>query len=281
MNSLQPKERSFGYYIRLAYEYFSNKKMDKKQLILLSKASNVDDSVLLMDDILDNSSKRNGKLTYHRRYGIPRTIIDAQINYAESSLIFFELMKLCKIKLKFRELIVKMILLNTRDVYLGERIDMDLENNTCSHGVLKKKYFKMVKLFTGGHIYYGLAIGQLLANKLPNKTLGISAIHAGTIRQIVDDFKDYFEEHHEPFGDFLTSSNRLPEILFRKHHGNREKAISLIEKGRYADAREILLTSDIRKELYLYCEQEHSSMDEKHPLTTKILMDYEIILTRK
>ena len=36
---------------------------------------------------------------------------------------------------------------------------------------------------------------------------------AGRIRQIVDDFEDYYSEHHEPFGDFLQGKNRLPESI--------------------------------------------------------------------
>jgi len=126
-----------------------------------------------------------------------------------------------------------------------------------------KNYFKMITLFTGGHIKYSIEIGQLLANKEPDHSISVAAVSLGIIRQIIDDFNDYFKRHHEPFGDFLSESNRLPEILFKKFGGSRKKALNLLEKGSVDDFLLMVLNKKVREEIVKYCDRESKLINNK------------------
>ena len=96
----------------------------------------------------------------------------------------------------------------------------------------------------------------MLSNNNIDLELSEIATSLGIIRQIYDDFNDYFDEHHEPFGDFITRSNRLPELLFKKNKGNRGKVLKYLEKNNYKKARENVLNLEVRRELYNFCNRE-------------------------
>lgn len=111
----------------------------------------------------------------------------------------------------------------------------------------------MIRLFTGGHMKFGLEIGQLLQNKKIDSNLSKIFERLGKIRQIVDDFEDYFPEHHEPFGDFIAESNRLPELIFKKNKGDRKKVLELIKRNEFNKARQLVLSEKVRNEMYSFC----------------------------
>lgn len=104
----------------------------------------------------------------------------------------------------------------------------------------------------------------------------------GIIRQICDDFDDYFNFHHEPFGDFISSNNRLPELLFKKNNGNRLQVLELLQKNDLKKARDLVLNDKVRYELYQFCKKE---LDFCKSIKTnfnyeKLIEDFEKILTK-
>lgn len=281
MSKLQPIKKSFESYIKLGYEY-NNKYMSRKQLSILKEISSIDDAVLIMDDIFDKSKYRNGKICLYRKIGIQGAILNAEILKAKAIEALIELMKVSKISNENKIKILEKINEFFKNIYLGERIDLRLGNTKKYSPVLLKKYFEMIKLFTGGHIKFGLEIGQLLQNKKIDKKLSKISEHLGVIRQIVDDFNDYFKSHHEIFGDFIGESNRLPELLFKKFKGNRKKALRFVENKEYERAREVILTKEVRKKLFNYCKSELNECNRiKVNFNYNILIeDFEKILSR-
>ena len=103
---------------------------------------------------------------------------------------------------------------------------------------------------------FPLEIWQILANKEVDENLSKIAISLGIIRQICDDFDDYFPVHHEPFGDFLSHSNRLPEIIFKLWWWNVEEVEAFIIQGGYDEARNLVLSEKNKTRLYDYCYEE-------------------------
>lgn len=274
MASLQPKSKSFGFYVRYGF-ILAGGCPSLKQERLFSKLSLIDDSVLILDDILDNSSSRNGTLCLHRTHGIQHATIVAQQYQSRAYDYLHALMLECKTKELFQIKILEKFSEFIQQVNKGQKIDLELSKIKGYTPQLLSKYFFMIKTFTGGHIKYALEIGQLLANKNTDQKLSKEAESAGIIRQIIDDFYDYFDAHHEPFGDLTSGANRLPEILFKKRKGNINLALEHVKNKKYSEARKIILNTQIRKEIYFYCKREDKKIHSKlRPLTE----DYDKIL---
>ena len=189
--------KSLEHYISKGYEYAIG-------IPLKNNMSEFDKGVIIIDDIFDNSEYRNGHKTLYRTKGLNLAIltgIAAILNAQET------LYKLCKNTNFANTIKAQQTLLSfTQDIILGELMDRNIKNI--------EEYFTMITLFTGNHIAKGIEIGHYIANKNPSTNLLKACQCAGRIRQIVDDFEDYYQEHHEPFTDFLQGKNRLPELLF-------------------------------------------------------------------
>lgn len=256
MTKLQPKYRSFEYYINIGFKFAAKKNLSIAEKKLLKKISFIDDSILIMDDIIDKSKLRNGKPCLYLQIGEENAILKSKLLEVEARKSLLDLASSLNTKEEFKVKIIKKFDDFIRDIYLGEKIGQILSKQKKYNDSLLKNYFKMIALFTGGHIKYSMEIGQLLANKEPVLKVSASSVSSGIIRQIVDDFNDYFKKHHEPFGDFLSESNRLPEILFKKFKGNKEKAIDLINNGNISDFISVVLNEKVRKEIIRYCNKE-------------------------
>ena len=280
---LQPSNKSFENYIKLGYEFNSIKKITAEQNKLLKQISKIDDSILILDDIIDKSELRNGKPCLYKQEGLQEAIVQSEILRSEAISSLIKLMKISKTNQKNQLEILDKINKFFKSIYLGEQIDLKLgklnkfENNQID------QYFKMVSLFTGNHIKFGLEIGQLLSNNNIDLKLSEIAISLGIIRQICDDFNDYFDEHHEPFGDFMTKKNRLPELLFKKNKEDRSNVLKYLKKNNYKEARKIILNSNIRQKLYNFCNEE---LEKINKIKTNfdyssLIEDFKQILTKE
>ena len=280
---LQPSNKSFENYIKLGYEFNSIKKITAEQNKLLKQISKIDDSILILDDIIDKSELRNGKPCLYKQEGLQEAIVQSEILKSEAISSLIKLMKISKTNQKNQLEILDKINKFFKSIYLGEQIDLKLgklnkfENNQID------QYFKMVSLFTGNHIKFGLEIGQLLSNNNIDLKLSEIAISLGIIRQICDDFNDYFDEHHEPFGDFMTKKNRLPGLLFKKNKEDRSNVLKYLKKNNYKEARKIILNSNIRQKLYNFCNEE---LEKINKIKTNfdyssLIEDFKQILTKE
>lgn len=280
---LQLTRKSFENYVRLGFEYGSGKSIDKKSLLDLKKISLIDDAVLIVDDILDNSKTRNGKSCLYLQKGLQGAIVQAELSKVEAIQSLTKVMQINKTKDSFQKLVLEKIFDFFKNIYLGEQLDLELCKSKSDITTILKKYNLMIKLSTGGHIKFGLEIGQLIANKKPEENLSKIAEHSGIIRQVMDDFNDYFNEHHEPFGDFINEENRFPEIIFKKQKGNRNQIIKLIKDKKIKQAREIILNEKVRKEIFKKCKLEFNKIQKIQTKFNKeiLIEDFNTILTKK
>lgn len=285
---LQPKKKSFAYYIQQWYEYALWEKIsDSTFFEKLEHIYDIDNSILIIDDILDKSEERNWKPSLYKEIGIEKAIIEANLKYTNAISYLLELGKICKISAHNQIEIIKKIYLFVHQIYQGQKIDQMLPT-LSSIDKKKKKYFEMITLFTWGHIKFWLEIWQLLANKIPNESISKIADSLWIIRQIYDDFSDYFPSHHEMFWDFANWNNRLPEILFLENNWVREEVLWYIKDWNENKVREIVLNKRSRELLFDYCEQEEQKIKEidiyiwESDFDYKELMEnYDDILTKK
>lgn len=253
---LQANNKSFAHYIDIGLKISKKEELTPEKKLFLKKTSLIDDSILIIDDIIDKSKFRNSRPCLYRRIGEEGAIIKSKLLEIESRKNLSELASSLKTKDEFKVKIIKKFDNFLKDIYLGERLGQLLAKQKKYNNTLIKNYFKMISLFTGGHVKYGVEIGQLLANRRPNYELSRIAISYGIIRQILDDFDDYFSKHHEPFGDFVSGSNRLPEILFKKFNGDKREAIELLNNSKINKFLSLVLNQRLRRELIKYCDKE-------------------------
>lgn len=284
MSEYQPKNKSFEQYIQLGYEYASAKRLSEKEMALLEKISDIDTSIIKIDDILDHEQYRNNRKAIHLIDGIEKTIINARLDEINGVQALTDLIEFRKCFPLFSYEILKVFNNDyMRGIYEGQKIDKELEETESITPEMINKYFLMTKKFTGGHIRYGLEIGQLLAGKIPDKNVSEISEVLGINRQIVDDFEDYFKAHHNPFGDIKRGAKRLPEILYTLKGGNRETVLKYISEKDFLGIIKTVLNEEIRKSLYEYCEAniKHCETIKTDFDWSKISVDTEQILTRE
>jgi geranylgeranyl pyrophosphate synthase len=256
MTDYQPKDKSFERYIQIGYEFASGKELSEAEMALLEKISDIDTSIIKIDDILDHEERRNDHACIYLIDGIDKTIINARLDEINGVQALTDLIAFRKCFPLFSYEILKVFNNNyMRGIYEGQKIDKELEEAKEIHPEMIDRYFLMTRKFTGGHIRYGLEIGQLLAGKVPDEEVSAIAEAMGINRQIVDDFEDYFKAHHYPQGDIKRGAKRLPEILFTLQGGNREAVLKLISEKDFAGVITVVLNPDVRKALYRYCEE--------------------------
>lgn len=253
--------------------------MTPGMLEILNNVSLLDNAILIVDDIFDNSKLRNWSPCLYIEKWIQNALIQAELFKVEAIKQLEELMNKTKTQVVFQNEVYKKVFLFLKSVYLWENIGQELFKSQEKHELKIKKYYDMVTLFTGWHIKFWLEIGQLIANEKSTKEIWIISEKTWIIRQIIDDFDDYFEEHHEPFWDFINQSNRLPEILFS---WNRKEILSLIWNKEYKQARLLVLNNQVRKALYKRCQSEYDMMKNLNTNfeVNLIVWDFQKILTK-
>ena len=257
---MQPYDKSLSYYISRGY-YFASGNELKLDL------SSFDTGVVIIDDILDKSSIRNGKPALHEEKGLEFALLEGlkQISNFQSQ---FE-QRTTDEGWKFSYLGLNTLNSLFQDVIRGEILDKHINSI--------EDYFLMITLFTGNHIAKGVEVGHYMAKKFQSKNLFEACRSAGRIRQIVDDFEDYQQgTHHEPFGDFMQGKNRLPELLFK---GDKEKAKDLIKNKQYKDARKYILNKDVREKMYCYCRKEFDNLLNCDYRAKEFVVNFEKILS--
>ncbi len=260
--SYQPKSKSFEYYIQVGYEYASGKKLLDEELQILEKISDIDTSIIKIDDILDREEYRNNQKCIHLIDGIDKTIISARLDEINGVQALTDLIQLRKCFPSLSYEILKVFNNNyMRGIYEGQKIDRELEDSEEIAPDTLDKYFLMTRKFTGGHIRYGLEIGQLLAGKVPDSKVNEVAELLGINRQIVDDFNDYFKAHHNPMGDIKRGVKRIPEILFTLNGGDRSLVLEMIENKDFEKVIETVLNRKVREQLSQYCKENLDKCD--------------------
>lgn len=241
-----------SYYINLILKLENSNLLTEEQSFVLD---GFDRSILILDDISDHSTTRDGQPCFYITYGVEAAKQEAQKLYREA---FSELELICKkrnfglIKRYRAKLLLRKL---HRDIEKGQTLDIELEKAEIVSPGLLKKYDIMVTLFTGNHIRSGFALGFLLSGKkstYKEKVLLVGQ-KIGILRQIDDDIRDYNLGHHEPLGDLIQHKKRLPELLFLLDSSAVEKErlgnILKDPKNNYQEIRNIVFNKQVNNAL--------------------------------
>jgi geranylgeranyl pyrophosphate synthase len=182
----------------------------------------LDSSLLIVDDIVDNSEMRMGKKSIHKSIGIENAIMLANIFKSLSVIALTRSAKNNNLnQIELAELI-EFVESVYNEMYLGEYLDLKYENKS-SPDIDIDDYLDIIKRTTGLHFGMAIKMGALLGkgSKRIVEDLWEIGNRAGMILQIRDDFVDYINAEditHKPsFGDFERKKHRLPRILAHKY----------------------------------------------------------------
>jgi hypothetical protein len=279
---IHPYERSFGYYVRVGYEIATGIRPPPHADAAIDEASNVDAAILIIDDIIDESENRAGRPSMHREIGVKDALAEAMIIECDAVGALHRAMDLLETPMPHRVEALGRLNELHHCIYIGQRLDLAARRERVYRPELIDRYFELIHRATSSHVRTGMEIGQLLAGRRPESSISAIADEIGVIRQICDDFNDYFPDHHDPFGDFVNGLNRLPELLFLAAGGRREPVLRLLEDGCGEKARLEVLTSQVRGRLHRYCQDRIGRM--MRPATpfdySELIQDYGLILTR-
>jgi geranylgeranyl pyrophosphate synthase len=258
---LHPYEKSFGYYMRVGYAIASGRCIPQDVDEAIEDASNVDTAILIIDDIIDESATRAGRPCMYREIGLKDALAEAMVIQWDALSALHRVMELLDTPAPERVAALECVNELHRCIYIGQRLDLAARRKRTFSPELIDRYFELIGYATSSHVRTGMEVGQLLAGCDRDPDISAIADDIGVIRQICDDFNDYFPDHHDPFADFNDGLNRLPELLFRAAGGRREDVLALIERGRGEDARAAVLTPHVRSQLHRYCRKRIERME--------------------
>jgi geranylgeranyl pyrophosphate synthase len=183
-------------------------------------------SVIMTDDVLDESPRRMGRPTFHKKWGIKNAIIVSSIlkSIASEELIrtaienHLSSNKLCEALYVFEQA--------HKRIYIGQYTDLMYEDFYLNE-VSSRKYLEMIRDTTGSQISACCAIGGIMGQGSDSEVNALKdfGLYAGLIFQIRDDLIDYIDDEFTtgkpPFGDFVRRKKRLPLIIAYKNHKNK------------------------------------------------------------
>jgi len=150
---------------------------------------------LVHDDIMDNSDKRRGRFTVHKKYSISTAILtgDNLLAFAYRYLIKDCRNNVTKIVDTFTNGVI--------EVCEGQSLDKDFETN---NSVNLKQYFKMIEKKTAALLEMSASVGAQLAGANSNeiKALALFGRNLGIAFQIQDDLLDVIAKEAD-FGKFI------------------------------------------------------------------------------
>lgn len=174
-------------------------------------------ATLIHDDIIDDSYKRRGELTLHKKIGYELSVLmgDFLFSYV-NSLIF-----------KQKSLLLMKIFSDTvKDICEGEIEEIYNKNNIS---LKEAQYFEIIKKKTASLIKASVLCGAVFAGKYSNKFLSDYGLYTGIAFQIKDDILD-LSSSAKKIGktagtDMKEGKVTLPFILALKNADNKEKKL--------------------------------------------------------
>jgi|GEM_PF-3427897 len=200
----------------------------------LVAAEMIDASLIVVDDIFDDSCSRAGAPPLFQEFGPERTVAAAfALTYLAAELLA-ELMSKDRQLKDSRAEIGSEFFGSLRHTWEGQYQDIVFQEN--SHGPLSfSGYLELIKQTTGHQIGAYLRLGARLCSGSADVAAALYefGIILGALLQIRDDYLDYFGSEEMigkgPFSDYAAGKKRLPIILATRYSSPTE--LRLLNKG--------------------------------------------------
>lgn len=198
----------------------------------------MDFSVIVIDDILDESPRRRQELTIQKRWGTKKAIIVASILKSMATHAALSVGDGIVTSGRIKD-IIDIFEQVHREIYIGQYLDIKYESFDFNQ-VDEKNYLEMIQYTTGIQISGCCRMGGIIGggDDKDIAALGNYGLYTGTIFQIRDDLIDYIDAENDtwktPFLDFTRKKKRLPLLIAMKNSTKSEKMIlqSLFNKKR-------------------------------------------------
>ncbi len=210
--------------VRLACEAVGGKWTDA--ICAMTAVELMDFSVIVIDDILDESPRRKNELSVQNKWGIKNAIIAASVlkSFATQALLsngsITTVNKLKDVVITFEQI--------HHEIYVGQFLDIKYEGLDFRR-VDVKSYLEMIQYTTGSQISGCCKIGGIIGGGRDEdiSSLGRYGLYTGTIFQIRDDLIDYIDSESDtwktPFLDFKRKKKRLPLLLGMRNSSKGER----------------------------------------------------------
>jgi geranylgeranyl diphosphate synthase type II len=225
---------------------------------------------LVHDDIMDNSDKRRGRATIHKKYNISTAILTGDNLLA---IAYKYLIKDCG---NNANRIIDTFTNGVVEVCEGQSLDKDFETDDS---VTLKKYFKMIEKKTAALLETSTSIGAQLAEGTEKeiKALTLFGRYLGIAFQVQDDLLDVFAREAD-FGKFIGGDiveGKKTFLLLSALENATGKDLSKLKtliKNKGVDKK---LVNDY-KEIYLRLGIIEKAKDEVEKYMSKALKQLEI-----
>jgi len=190
----------------------------------------LDSSLLVVDDIVDESKRRKGNDSIHVKYGLKNTLILSHVLKSTSLLALINSAKTNQLNKNEITHLLNLTETTYQNMYFGEYQDLYYENESFDN-ISLDDYLDMIKRTTGLHLGLSFSTGGLIARSTKNyqNLLWEIGVRLGIILQIRDDFIDYLDlesvTQKPAYGDFLRRKKRLPLLLAYKHYPTKIKKL--------------------------------------------------------
>lgn len=185
-------------------------------------------STLVLDDIIDNATKRNGEIVLHLKSGIPSSIITAEI-LQQYFVQFILSNKYLNSEQKVR--LIYLINDSLKSIYIGQYIDLNSQKYV--HDV--NDYFDMISQTTAKFICNSLIAGYALGDQSNHqKALNEYGLNIGKAYQVRDDITDFIATSgigKDICLDIKQGRRRLPILLLRQNIKGNNKVVNRVWDG--------------------------------------------------
>lgn len=183
-------------------------------------------SILIIDDIIDKSPKRNGEKSLYLEIGVGSSILISEILKSKAVLNISKIVSILSPQKLYR--ILELIEHTYTIICQGQLDDIEFEAVSLDE-ISLNQYFEMIENTSAHFIALPAIIATILANKSEEEILCIRkfGIYLGLAYQIRDDVLDIVGDQEycgkTEYIDIKSSKKRLPILLAYRKSSNEEK----------------------------------------------------------
>ncbi|EUD69754.1 hypothetical protein YYG_04974 [Plasmodium vinckei petteri] len=201
---------------------YTKNKILENQCKIIAASEIIHMGSLLHDDVIDESEKRRGSLSLHKKYGNKVSILSGDFLLARACSVFANIgyPEICK---RFSYVIESLI--------KGEFLQANLKSTNIEDALkayLIKSYHKTASLFS--HLFACIAIISFQNEKIIELCFNLG-LHIGMAFQLYDDYLDYKidPKTNQPILNDIKNNIKTAPLLFSYNY-NPNNVLSLINK---------------------------------------------------
>ncbi|CRG98841.1 octaprenyl pyrophosphate synthase, putative [Plasmodium relictum] len=207
--------------------HISKEQINENQYKIIAASEIVHMGSLLHDDVIDESEKRRGILTLHKKYGNKISILSGDFLLARASSVFADIgiPNICR---RFAYVVESLI--------KGEFLQKNLRFNNVEDALkiyLIKSYHKTASLFS--HLFACIAIISFKNENIIQLCFNLG-LHIGMAFQLYDDYLDYkvSDDKKKPLLNDIKNNIKTAPLLFSYNY-NPDVILSLINKTSFSN----------------------------------------------